>query len=298
MHWQSPVNKPENGRRERFSSPLTVLGIFCSFLAVLALLFPEQGLLDILEQGDDPATNRYREALLRVRPDDTELRLKVASSLQNSERPHQAFETLSLLPPRLTPDQQRTAVELRYRTLLGILKKAKPGSSEWERIKPQVAAAARALAGPSPPAWRLNAFAADARNAGDLEAWQEYSRKAESLQIAETRPSAPVDPVAQAIASGNYRTAAALCFEGMRRAGSIRQRRELFMAGVRTLQAANLPLEALNAGERHLNGLARDRETLIFLTRVGLAANQPERAQNIIRKALGMEADKPEAGSS
>lgn len=298
MHWQSPVNKPENGRRERFSSPLTVLGIFCAFLAVLALLFPEQGLLSILEKGDDPAASRYREALLRVRPADTELRFKVAASLLSADHPQRAFETLALLPDRLTPDQQRTAAELHYRTLHAMLGKTRPGGSEWQRLRPQVAAAARNLAGPSPPVWRLKVFAADARKAGDLETWRQYMNRVEALQVAKTPPPAPVDPVQQALARGEYRTAAALRFQEMRRAGTVTRRRELFMAGVRILQAGNLPLEALNAGERHLNGLAGDQATLIFLTRVGLAANQPARAQAIIRKALGMETDRAEAGAS
>ncbi|MBT1071847.1 hypothetical protein [Pelotalea chapellei] len=298
MHWQSPVNKPENGQRERFSSPLAVLGIFCSFLAVLALLFPEQGLLSILDQGDDPATSRYREVLLRVRPNDTDLRLKVASSHQSSGNPHQALETLSLLPSRLTAEQQQRAVELRYQALVGMFAQARPNGTEWQRLRPQVATAARELAGPSPPAWRLNAFAADARKAGDLETSREYLRKAESLTVAEKQPPKPLDPVADAIARGEYRAAAALCFQDMGKAVTLNRRRAMFMRGVRILQAGNLPLEALDAGERHLNGLSGDKTTLIFLTRVGLAANQPARAQSIIRKALGMDVDTSGAGPS
>jgi hypothetical protein len=42
----------------------------------------------------------------------------------------------------------------------------------------------------------------------------------------------------------------------------------------------------VKAGETHLGPLHSDRATLIFLTRLALAANQPTRAQKYVRRAL------------
>jgi len=262
------------------------------------LLFPKQGLLGVLGGSDDAATIRYREALLRVYPDDTESRLKVAASLLRAGSSRRALAVLDQAPARLTPEQQRAVAELRYRAMQDLFRQARPGSAPWQSLKPKVIAAARELAGADPPAWRLNQLAEDARTAGDLESWKEYDRHfKQQEELAKTEP-VPTDPMAQALARGDYRAAARICFDGMARAGSIEERRQLFMKGVRTLQAGNLPLEALEAGERHLDGLSGDRATLVFLTRVSLAANQPARAQVFIRKALGMESVRNRAGSS
>lgn len=282
MRWQSTADSTEPPRRERFATPLNVLSIFCSFMLVLVLLYPEQGLLGVLSGGDDAATIRYREALLRIRPADTDLRLKVAGSLVRSGSYRRAIEVLSDVPSNLTGDQRRLLVDLRYAAVKNLFIRARQGDAEWLRLQPLFLAAANELAGSDPPAWLLKEFAADAQKAGDLDAWKAFSRKAkESLN---NYPALYTD-------KQDYRATASEYFELMKKADDVNRRRELFFSAVRTLQAGNLPLEAFDAGEKHLGTLSSDRATLIFLTRVGLAAGQPARAQRLIKKALGMEAN-------
>ena len=299
MPWRSRVNNPPSTERARFSKPLTVLGIFCAFVAVLALLFPERGLLKSLDGKDDAATIRYREAILRVRPNDASLRIKVAESLLKSGNNQQALEILAQSPRGLSADQKRTVAELRYNALQNLFLNAGGNTPHWHNLRPQVRSAATELAGPTPPLWRLQQLAADARSAGDLEAWSRYQKEIAAQEAtARVAGQQQQDPYSQALARRDYRAAAAICFGGMRKAATIKQRRELFIKGVRTFQAGNLPLEALRAGEQHLDGLSGDRSTLIFLTKVSLAANQPERAQYFIRKALGMAPDHKPADPS
>uniref|UniRef100_A0A831XLB1 TPR domain protein n=1 Tax=Geobacter metallireducens TaxID=28232 RepID=A0A831XLB1_GEOME len=286
MSLRSRVNSPHPPERVRFLKPPTVLGIFCAFVAVLALLFPERSLLTRLNDKEDAATIRYREAVLRVRPNDVSLRIIVAESLLRAGNNERAIETLKQLPPGLTADQKRSVAELRYHALRNMLLDAGTGTPQWQNLRLQVRSAAMELAGPHPPLWRLQQLAADARAAGDLDAWHDYQKEISAQEATFGQPQQ--DPFSQALARGDYRAAAAICFSAMGKAATVAQRRELFMKGVRTLQSGNLPLEALRAGERHLDGLSDDRSTLIFLTRVSLAANQPARAEYYIRKALGM----------
>ncbi|RNC69592.1 MAG: hypothetical protein ED859_07230 [Desulfuromonadales bacterium] len=289
MPWQSRVNNPPSPERARFSKPVTVVGIFCAFVAVLALLFPERGLLKRLDGKEDAATIRYREAILRVRPNDASLRIKVSESLLRSGNDQGVLDTLKQLPSGLSADQERTVAELRYSALQNLFLDAGSGTPSWQRLKPQVRSAATELAGTNPPLWRLQQLAADARTAGDLDAWGRYQKQISAQEAAARAAGQPQqDPFSLALARRDYRAAATICFSTMHKAATVKQRRELFMRGVRTLQAGNLPLEALRAGEQHLDGLSGDRSTLIFLTRVSLAANQPERAQFFLRKALGM----------
>ena len=296
MRSQSTADNPGTAKRERFATPLNVIAIFCAFMLLLVLLYPEQGLLGVLGTGDDATTIRYREALLRIRPDDTELRFRVAGSLVRSGGSRRALEVLSGVPAGISGAQKRLLIELKYLALNNMFAQSKPGSEEWRRLKPLVSLAAGELGGNNPPAWRLRDFANDARKAGDLELWQEYNQK---LAARETLENAqPDDEAAKAQIAGDYRRGAAICFELMKQADTLAKRRELLFRAVRMLQAGNLPKEAFEAGERNIDGLKSDRATLIFLTRVGLAAGEPARAQRLVRRALGMETPKHQTGAS
>ena len=294
MRSRSTADNPDTSKRERFATPLSVIGIFFAFMLVLVLLYPEQGLLGVLGASDDATTIRYREALLRMRPDDTELRFRVAGSLVRSGSPRRALELLSGVSAGMTAAQKQLLFELKYMALKNLFVQSDPGSAEWLRLKPLVATAAMEFGGKNPPAWRLRDFADDARKAGDVELWQEYSRKVAAME-SQGNPQ-PNDEAAKAQTAGiDYRRGAATCFEQMKQAETLAKRRELFFCAVRMLQAGNLPKEAFEAGERNLDGLYSDLATLIFLTRVGLAAGQPARAQRLVRRALGMETPKRQA---
>jgi len=293
MRSQSTVDSSETPKRERFATHLSVIGIFCAFMLVLVLLYPEQRLLGVLGTSDDATTIRYREALLRIRPDDVELRLKVAGSLVRTGDSSRSLEVLSGLPVgvSITADQRHLLIELKYMALKNKFVQSDPGSAEWLRLKPLVALAAIELGGKNPPAWRLRDFANDARKAGDMETWQKYSQTFVAKEKTENAP--PDAEVSKIQITGDYRKAASLCFELMKQADTLAKRRELFFRAVRTLQAGNLPKEAFEAGERNIDGLYSDRDTLMFLTKVGLSAGLPARSQRLVRRALGMVKTKP-----
>lgn len=295
MRWMSSATSSDtvSPPRERFSPLNVVLGTFSAFILLLILLYPEERLLDILNRSHagDAATVRYLEALLRVRPNDKSLRIRLAGEHMRVGYPHKALDVLTSFPVKLTHAEQRKVLELRYRVLKELLIAAKPGDDRLQQYRQAFADTARQLAKGKPTVWVLRNFAADARETGDLELFRTFSRQADIL-AASMAPvpieGVPGDPFALALAQGDYRTAASICFDKMKQATGNTLKRDFFIKGVKTLQSGNLPVEALDAGERHLNGLADDRETLIFLTKVGLAAGKPDRAQRFIKRALKM----------
>lgn len=295
MRWSSTADRGDkpSPRRERFSTTIVVLGTFSAFILLLALLFPKERLIDILGRSrvGDPATIRYLEAMLRVHPEDSALRIRLAGLFMHAGYPRKALEALNGSHDGLSAADQRALLELRYRALKEILAAAGQKDGEWRRYQTAFAATARQLAKGSPKAMELRRFAADARDAGDLETWRVFTRQADALspaRLAQPQVAISGDPYTLALARGDYRGAAAICFDGMKQATGMTRRRELFIKGVRTLQSGNLPVEALDTGERNLDGLSGDREALVFLTRVGLAAGKPERAQQLIKRALKM----------
>jgi len=290
MNWPLPARNQPASQAERFATPLNVMAIFSAFMLVLVLLYPEQGLLGVLSGGNDAATLRYREALLRMRPDDLELRFKVAAAQVQYGHARRALNVLAAMPATLNKDQKQQVLELRYMALRDLLIDSRDELSQWRNLRAQVAEAAAALGGDNPPAWRLRMFEDGARKAGDTESADAYALKAAAKEQLEN--TAPNDAAAEALSAGHFRKAAEICFRWMREADSLEKRRTLFMRAVSALQAGNMPKEAFAEGERNIGMLHNDRTTLIFLTRAGLAAGQPASAQKLIRRALGISSER------
>ncbi len=110
-----------------------------------------------------------------------------------------------------------------------------------------------------------------------------------------TKEGLPQGPSPRAVvtvplgAAARYRADADQAFATMAAATTRTAKRAAFIRGVQTLQSGNLVREALRAGEEHLGPLAHDREALVVMTRIALAADRPDKAQIFIKRALGIE---------
>src|SRR6185369_3511976 len=111
MRWTSSAvrsKKMSPPQRERFSPLNVVLGTFSAFILLLALLYPKERLLDILNHSHtvDAATVRYLEALLRVHPDDTSLRIRLAGELLRVGFHHKVLKLTTGFSVQLSPHEQ------------------------------------------------------------------------------------------------------------------------------------------------------------------------------------------------
>jgi hypothetical protein len=89
-----------------------------------------------------------------------------------------------------------------------------------------------------------------------------------------------------ALSLRDYDGAAELYFIARNRAAGAAARRAWFQRGVAALQSGGLAARAFDAAEQHLGELADDEETLRFLVRLALKANDQERAQAFSRRLL------------
>ena len=101
-------------RRERFSRPLAVIGTAVAFMGVLALFYPEQELLNLVRQDDTkgPATRVYLQALLRTRPQDHDLRLRLAAQYMDMEQYRQALRVLDAAVGEVSAAERARYAEL------------------------------------------------------------------------------------------------------------------------------------------------------------------------------------------
>lgn len=294
MTWNWPANRSKT-ERERFAGPLVICGLVGAGLLLLVVLYPEKSLLKLLssQEVSSPAQRRYLEAVLRLRPDDSSLILVLARSYLASGTPLAALKILDQLREPLSTDQRKTSHRMRYQALRQHLLSLPADSSGRSRTQQQFASQIELLLreGASQP--ELETYRADAVRVGDSASAQRLQallKPAKEVAIAAAAPSAPASGASAAIALGDYRGAAEFYFAAMQKSSGLRQRRHLFLSGVRALQSGNLMAEALAAGESRINDLAEDRETLLFMARLALAANRPDRSQVYIRRALGMPA--------
>lgn len=300
MAWNWFVNK---GRveRERFAGPLVISGLVGAGLLLLAVLYPEKNLLKLLtnQEVSSPAQLRYLEALIRLRSNDSGLVLVLARSYLASRSPLKALETLDQLREPLASDVRKASRRMRYEALRQRLISLPANSSEWNRTRQLFASQVELMLQDGITRPEMEACLADAGRIGDnvtVQKLQALLKPTIQTPVVTPTVSTPESSASAAIAHGDYRGAALIYFTAMQKSRENRQRRRYFLSGVRTLQSGNLIDEALAAGEKNINGLADDRETLMFMARLALAANRPDRSQVFIRRVLGI-SDKNEGAS-
>lgn len=285
MFWNSPVNKQKE-ERERFSPPRVVIGIALAFLLILAFLYPEKPVVQVLEHNGSgsPTARHYLTAMLRKQPDNTALRLKLADAQIQAGQNREALATLSSLAMNMAGADGQLCSTLRLAALKGILSSGKSlAPDEKRQLLKEYDTNLQVLLAAKPALPRLRHYLADAQAAGATVS----AEKIVALLPAQQQPSSRVPGQASAPPM-DYRAQAAVFFRDMPKAASLAERRELFYKGVRMLQSGNLLNDALAEADRNIDGLANDQAVLVFLTKLALAAGQPDKAQVYVRKALGM----------
>ena len=276
--------------RERFSGPLVSLGIMLAFLLLLYFLFPEKEIMESMEKSAEPSAValNYREAMLRARPADMNLRMEFAEGLAESRQFPRALHVLNECEGLIAKETRTRYLGVRYRVLKGILFSAGADAGERKRLSGDFSRVVRELAERGAVSREVGRMAWEARAIGDNGTASILLRRYAVLNAGRRQGGDGFAPLAEGL-PGHYREEARLCFVSMKKAKGLSERRELFMRGVRLLQSGNLAGEALAAGEANISGVESDRQVLLFMTKIALAAGKPAIAERYIKKALGME---------
>ena len=292
MHSGSNAAKIEEPR-ERFLGPISSLGIVLAFLLLLFLLFPERNINEIMARSSaaGAVVLGYREAILRARPEDTVLRIRLAEGLVAAGQFSRALAVLNEHKDPTGAQDRLRCLKVRYRALKGCLRAMPAGIPEWKSMLEDFSGVTRELAKNGPEPAELQQMVTEAQAFGAKETADFLAGKYAEL-------TAGLQNRAGGMTPDYYRENARFCFNAMRTAKGHEQRRSLFAKGVRFLQSGNLAGEALVAGEAHMDGLATDRDTLLLMTKVALAAGKPDIAQRYISRALGMDRGRNLAGGT
>lgn len=88
------------------------------------------------------------------------------------------------------------------------------------------------------------------------------------------------------LAYSDYKASAEFYFLAQVNAKTLAAQRDYFMAAVKSLQSGNLLDLALAEGRKHIRNLADDKDTLLFLSNLALAANKPKLAHDFMKRVV------------
>lgn len=294
LHYGAGLESP----RARVMSTWALVGVTALVLALLVALFPKDTLLRALsrEARDDRLAASYLRNLLRTDPGNADLRIQLAVRQLELDEPREAERTLAGL------DRAELDPATRRRALLLEAKVARVRMEDWSLDTPQAAKAEERLreivTSARDEAWDAEALLYLGREATRLGlrevALAYYRRIAEQGTVGSERAghgagvslSLLEAAAAESLALGEYESAAHLLFAAQRLSPDRVARRGYFLRALRTLQSGNLLRKALAEADRRIGDLADDEETLVFLARLALAADDQARAQEYVRRLL------------
>lgn len=231
----------------------------------------------------DPLVRDYLSTLLQVDPGNRNIRLLLA-------RQEIAFGNFARAKQLIGPLRSDESSSIRWEALWTIYEVSFNETFAHREQSPMridgVTQLRKMIAEMEDGPWgkvQMERLARDSLALGSPQAALRFSYRLS--QIEKTSKSA-AESAKMALACGEYRRSAELYFLAMSRETAIDGRRKWFVAAVKSLQAGNLAEEALQAGERHLAGLGNDRDTLIFMARVALAAGKGRIAQSYLKRLL------------
>ncbi|CAJ0769990.1 tetratricopeptide repeat protein [Ralstonia chuxiongensis] len=273
--------------RERLL-PAWLIGTLGALIGLaLALMFPRERLeARLLEGGKvDALSVAYLEAWLRVRPNDGEFLSVLAAQYVRTGRLAEAEAMVARMRALRDKTLDREAL------LLDIAIREQRAYA-LQPNDPQRAAMLVDLRGLLKQAldyrWtaaELEMLAAKSRglNRGAI-AIQFYQRLAKQDVARAAQWQARTAEIALGV--GEYRAAAAANFAAQATAKSLDEQRRYFIAGLKALQAGNLLDDAMTEAQRRVGPLIDDTETLRFLTRLAMACNRPDLADQYARRLL------------
>ncbi|CAJ0878846.1 hypothetical protein R20233_02456 [Ralstonia sp. LMG 32965] len=273
--------------RERLL-PAWLIGTLGALIGLaLALMFPRERLeARLLEGGKvDALSVAYLEAWLRVRPNDGEFLSVLAAQYVRTGRLPEAEAMVNRMRALHDKTLDREAL------LLDIAIREQRAYA-LQPNDPQRAAMLVDLRGLLKQAldyrWtapELEVLAAKSRglDQGSI-AIQFYQRLAKQDVARAAQWQARTAEIALGV--GEYRAAAAANFAAQTTAKSLDEQRRYFIAGLKALQSGNLLDDAMTEAQRRVGPLIDDTETLRFLTRLAMACNRPDLADQYARRLL------------
>lgn len=279
--------KHEEYQRYRFAPPSHILGFVLLVCFTLVVFFPKETLLRQVKLAKKPSvlTANYLHNILVAYPEKNLLRLLLIEQRIKLGQLAKAQKELDYLFSSNAPEKiQDKGHWLSYE----IIRARMYATTKPERRKQyqqQLSKSIHALSTANLTPNQLLQLANDAAGINQAALTRKIYQKLSKMKH-HTNSNWFQQSALIAMQVGDYNNAAEFYFLAQRYSKKISQQRRYFMAGLRSLQQSNQMVLAIKAAQKHVANLRHDKATLLFLTRLALAANRPKLAQNYITQAL------------
>lgn len=270
-----------DGGRQRLFHPAWVLGFGAAVLLTLVAAFPFKRLSEQLLHADlnQALAERYIIVLLKTEPGNAELRLTLIRQLIRNGKLDEAEAWLQTVRAGdRGADYEIARLELQ---LARVRQLPRDDPAARQAILDTLAQLSMASLGPQ-QLDELGDMAAALHDA-DL-ALRFYRRLARTDAGMDSRVLASKGETL--LGHGQYRLAAELNFLAQDNARRADERLRFLLRGLRILQAGGLLKEAVAAGEQRGGEFMQERDYLVFMIRLALAANDPAAADRFSRRLL------------
>lgn len=267
---------------------MALVGFTLLTAAPLLLIYPKKELTEKVTHAKlgDPVTVSYLTNLLRTDPNNMELRVFLA---ENKLYLGKIEEAPSLLEPVLKDTQsvwhiKARLTEIKYLVQLLATKNNDPLT--YARISALLHGKMQGLVHLSMSQEDREYLAQQALSLNEPDLAGELYRV-----IAKSRSSAPGAEWYAAVAArmmsfSQYEWSAEFYFMARHHVVSRNEQKRYFYLGINALMSGNLFSAAMLAADKNLGGLSDDTETLYFLAKTALAANDTQRAEFYAKKLL------------
>lgn len=287
---------PARAQRTRFASLPTVAGIAVAGLLALGLLYRDAGALSraALEHASgDVVAEQYVIHLLRTRPQDVALRMRLAEQHRGRGQYEAALTALQPLLRHDEPERRFQAAYLAVRTLAEARRAADPASPERLAIETRFRTQLAFLTvrnGESTllehgSATEVRRLFEEAKMIGDAQLTGRFLAR-----LAELEPEQAVPEYASlaqlSLGRGDYLSSARFYWQARRLETDFAQQRALYLASLHALQSGNLLTERLAEAEREMGDLANDQESLYTFIVLARAANRPDIAARYAQRLM------------
>ncbi len=273
--------------RERLLSPWLIGTLGALVGLALALMFPRERLeARLLEGGKvDALSVAYLEAWLRVRPNDGEFLSVLAAQYVRTGRLEEAEAMVARMRALHDASLGREALLLDIAIREQRAYALQPKDPQRAALLDDLRGLLKQALGFKWTAAELEILANKARGLDQGAIAMQFYQRLAKQDVAHTAHwQARAAEIALGV--GEYRAAAAANFAAQAAATSLDDQRRYFIAGLQALQGGNLFDEAMTEAQRRVGPLIDDTETLRFLTRLAMACNRPDLADQYARRLL------------
>ena len=282
--------------RPHFISPWEVIAFVIGVVVILMLIFPQETLRETLSKENKPSvvTEMYLQNVVHLYPKNLKLALLLAQQQLDLGELDEAEHTIKKINPALLSSKSQPEYAwMYYRLKLKQAYALTPDSEAQKEAFDELKSSLKQFE-------TMKLTPEETYQLGkDALALNAPSTATVFFKQLSTMPGAKKfnweeEAANAALWSKDYKGAAEFYAVAMNNAKTLEQKRNYYMKTLKTYQAGNLVNDAIEFAQKNYNAKFMDKATLEYLSKLALAANRPDLAQQYYLLSMHIQDNQPD----